>query len=310
MQLSFRIGVHHQSCYIKIMKSAGTLIIAVTLLFSAGARAQDTAVADAAAPVAAASDAAASDAAASDSPYASIVSRNMFGLLPIPVVNPEDNKPPPEPPPKITPNGIMTIFGRLQALFKVATKPKPGQPAKDDSYVLAEGERQADVEVVKIDQPNGIITFNNHGTIQELSLVAAKGTTSAGPGGPGAGINPGMRPPGSMAAGALSPAQIAAMRRPSPPGRNMSPTSPPSVPNIGNNAGGSNPNSAGMANVNANGIYQPQNDPTDTMSPEQRAFLIETQRKVYQQQGNPIANLLPPTRADVQQMVQQLDGQQ
>ena len=111
----------------------------------------------------------------------------MFGLLPIP---PPDTNPPAapvDPPPKITLNGIMTIFGRDQALFKVATKPAPGQPAKDSSYVLSEGERQDDIEVTKINHADGIVTFNNHGTTQELPLVAASsgGAPAGSGGGPG-----------------------------------------------------------------------------------------------------------------------------
>ena len=53
-------------------------------------------------------------------------------------------------------------------------------------------------------------------------------------------------------------------------------------------------------------IYQPQNE-ANSMTPEQQAFLIEAQRKVYQQQGSPVANLLPPTRGDAKQMVEQID---
>jgi hypothetical protein len=246
------------------MKSAGTLIIAVTLLVSASAWAQD--------------------AAASGSPYASIISRNMFGLVPIPTNNPEDNKPPAEPPPKITPNGIMTIFGRLQALFKVANKGKPGQPVRDDSYVLAEGERQDDIEILKINQPDGIVTFNNHGTVQELPLVVAKDATSAagpgGPGGPGAGFNPGMRPSGSM-----TPAEHAAMMR-RQPGKSMG-----GMPNPGDNAGSPNFNSGGGGVPN-----QSQNaKDVNVLSPEAQVLLIEAQRMQAMQEGNPIANILPPT---------------
>ena len=152
------------SAILLIMKFAGSCSIAATLLLllAANARSQDT------------------DAAAGK-PYASIVARNMFGLLPIP---PPDTNPPAapvDPPPKITLNGIMTIFGRDQALFKVATKPAPGQPAKDSSYVLSEGERQDDIEVTKINHTDGIVTFNNHGTTQELPLVAANsGAAPAG----------------------------------------------------------------------------------------------------------------------------------
>src|ERR1022692_3524295 len=160
------------------MKSAGTLLIAVTLLASAGARAQDTAV--------------------PDKPYASIVARNMFGLLPIPPPVPVNTAPPEEEPPKITPNGTMTLFGKLEALFKVANKGKAGQPPKEDSYVLSEGERQEGITVLKINQPDGIITFDNHGHIQELPLIVASNTTApAGPGGaaaPGSGLIPGLAP--------------------------------------------------------------------------------------------------------------------
>ena len=139
------------------MKSAGPLFLTATLL-AAAVQAQDAAVAD--------------------KPYASIVSRNMFGLLPIPPPPTNIDTPPVDPPPKITPNGTMTIFGKLEALFKVANKAKPGQPAKEDSYVLSEGERQDDIEVIKINQADGIITFNNHGKIEDLALVPAANTTA------------------------------------------------------------------------------------------------------------------------------------
>ena len=179
----FRLVFTFTSVIFFIMKCAGLLLIAVTLLIPAGARAQDF--------------------AAADKPYASIVSRNMFGLLPIPPAVPVSAEPPRDPPPKITPNGTMTIFGKLQALFKVSVKGQAGQPPKDESYVLSEGERQDDIEVVKINQDDGIITFNNHGEIQPLPLVAASSTTTpaAAPGRPqlprGAGFNPG-RPPGQV----------------------------------------------------------------------------------------------------------------
>jgi len=149
------------------------------------------------------------DVGAADSPYASIVARNMFGLVPIPPPDPNAGKPPADPPPKITPTGIMTIFGRDQALFRVATKTKPGQPAKDDAYVLSEGERQDGIEVVKINHGDAIITFDNHGTVQELPLIpskesdggpgpgAARGFGGAAPSMPGVAIpRPGLRMPG------------------------------------------------------------------------------------------------------------------
>ena len=85
------------------------------------------------------------------------------------------------PPPKITPNGIMTIFGQLQVLFKVANPGKPGKAAGEDDYILSEGERQDDIEVVKIDEKGGMVTFNNHGETQQLPLVAATPSSTAAP---------------------------------------------------------------------------------------------------------------------------------
>jgi len=132
---------------------------------------------------------------AAGTPYANIVERNMFGLVPIPPPDPHAGEPPPDPPPKITPTGIMTIFGRDQALFTAAGKPKPGQPNKDEAYVLAEGERQDDIEVVKINHETSIITFKNHGTVHEVPPLAATGGggPESGPGGgPGMGGRPGV----------------------------------------------------------------------------------------------------------------------
>ena len=64
----------------------------------------------------------------------------------------------------------MSIFGQLQVLFKVAGTAKPGQPAKDDSYILSEGQRQDEIEVIHIDEKASLVTFNNHGTVQEIPL--------------------------------------------------------------------------------------------------------------------------------------------
>jgi hypothetical protein len=113
----------------------------------------------------------AGDAVSPNNPYAPIVVRNIFGLNPPP---PVDAAPPGDPPPKITLNGIMSIFDhQLQVLFKVAGTAKPGQPAKDESYILSEGQRQDEIEVTHINEKASLVTFNNHGTVQELLLVKA-----------------------------------------------------------------------------------------------------------------------------------------
>jgi hypothetical protein len=119
----------------------------------------------------------------SDNPYALVVARNIFGLNPPVVV---ENTAPVEPPVKITPNGIMSILGQVQVLFKVAGK----TPGKEDSYILSEGQRQDDIEVVKIDEKNGVVTFNNHGLEQILPLAAASANSMPTP--TSVGGNPGM----------------------------------------------------------------------------------------------------------------------
>src|ERR1700722_16422629 len=111
-----------------------------------------------------------------NNPYAPIVVRNIFDLNPPQAPAPAVDA---NPPPKITPNGIMSIFGQLQVLFKGAEPPKPGKPAEDQSYILTEGERQDDIEVTKIDQKASVVTFNNHGIVQELPLANASATSTS-----------------------------------------------------------------------------------------------------------------------------------
>ena len=120
-------------------------------------------------------------------PYAVIGARNIFGLTPPePVVVTSVVDPPPA---VITPNGIISLFGKLQVLFKVPGAAGAGQAAKEASYLLGEGERQDDIQVLHIDEKTGVITFNNHGVVQEIPLpsVTSAGApmpASAGPGRP------------------------------------------------------------------------------------------------------------------------------
>jgi hypothetical protein len=143
------------------MKRVGKIAIwlAVGLVLSAGARADNTAVASA------------------GNPYTPIVTRNIFSLNPV-----SAETPPGDPPPKITLKGIMSVHGRSQALYTVAGTGKPGQPAKDQSYILSEGQRQDDVEVLHINDQASLVTFNNHGTVQEIPLANAPAVNTSAPG--------------------------------------------------------------------------------------------------------------------------------
>jgi hypothetical protein len=165
------------------MNRCGKIIIAIAcvLVLAAGVRADDVVL--------------------PGNPYAPVVPRNIFGLNPPPPPAPPAEA---DPPAKITPNGIMSIFGQLQVLFKVAgTSKHGGPPPIEESYILSEGQRQDDIEVLKIDEKNGIVTFNNHGETQELPLVVTQpsATPSSAPvssagGGSGGRFSPGLANPG------------------------------------------------------------------------------------------------------------------
>ena len=168
---------------------------------------------------------------ADNTPYGSIVARNVFGLLPIPPPAAVTDMPPADPPPKITPNGIMTIFGRDEALFKVAEKPKPGQPAKEVSHVLGEGEMEDEITVVKIDRAAGMITFSNHGAVQELPLVVAKESAASPP--------PGVPPPRNpLLPGAVPPPGAPGYQRQLPRPMGGGPGFTPQSSAVGNPGGG------------------------------------------------------------------------
>lgn len=101
-------------------------------------------------------------------PYAGIVERNVFALKAPP--NPEDNKPPPPPPPKILLQGITSIVGRWQVMFKVNLPAKPPEPAKEVALVLSEGQREGEIEIVSINKDAGEVKFINHGVEQTLNI--------------------------------------------------------------------------------------------------------------------------------------------
>jgi hypothetical protein len=219
-------------------------------------------------------------AAPGENPYTPIVTRNVFGLLPIPTGPPPDATPA-VPPPKITANGIMTIFGKVQVLFKVAGVARPGQPPKDESYVMSEGDRQDDIEVVKIDEQAATITFNNHGVVQQLALVA--GTASGGtppPAPPSFGAPPAMPRP-AVAPVAGSPATIGFGGR---FGRGRS------LPGSGN------PGAGGAPGFGGGGTAPGSSDaPQPQLTPEQQVINMESQRAKLMDEGNSAAMIIPTT---------------
>ena len=261
----------------------------------------------------------------SGQPYATIVARNIFGLVPVPPPPPPP-APPEDPPPKITANGIMSVFGELQALFKVTEAPKGGQPAKDVSYMLSAGQRQDDIEVTKIDEKGATITFNNHGTVQEIPLTEAKDTGGAGPapaggapgaapGVPGAPALPRFRPRGGLNAGGGggNPAfsggggAIPTAFNGGNPGAlgGGSPVQPQY--NGGLNAGGASSglnnqlnsalNSPANPTANAVSVAEQAQQNTAGLTPEQQILLMEAERARLQTAEKPEfpPEMIPPT---------------
>ncbi|HEU5395927.1 MAG TPA: hypothetical protein VFV81_02080 [Verrucomicrobiae bacterium] len=208
-------------------------------------------------------------AVADNNPYTAIGIRNVFSLNPpTPVVQQQ-----PEAPVKITANGIMTIFGVEQVLFKAS-----GGPLKtEQSYILSEGQRQDDIEVLKIDEAKGTVKFNNHGIVQDLAL--ANGTATGGTT-VGAGTNPSFPNAGFAGRG---------------PGRFNFPVRSPAPGVHSGNSGGSAENGGEPAFNSANGSTQTYQPPRSNLTPEEQVLMIEAQRAYYQAKGNPMAKILPPT---------------
>jgi hypothetical protein len=127
-------------------QNSGTLIC---LLASAAACANVLAVAPSASP----------------SRYRVIAKRNLFGLTP--VEQPKTNLQPPALP-KITLTGITTIFNDKRALLKIL--PPAGAPGeREQSLILAEGQRIGALEVLAIDEIRGTVKANYSGI--EITLT-------------------------------------------------------------------------------------------------------------------------------------------
>jgi len=238
-------------------------------------------------------------AVSSSNPYESIVTRNVFGLNPIPPYTPP---PPPAgpPPPKITLTGITTILGPTQALFKVNGVVRGNSRPQDESYMLAEGEEQDDVQVTKIDIKKSIVTFMNHGVEQVIPLtdngVSSSGAPASAPSWPG---QNGSRPfPGRrFFRGGGTPGF-------QPQSFGTQPQSYNNYNNSYNNQSSgynnqSSGNSFGGTSTENNGLYNPSAQAVNSgLSGEDEAALIAAQHAQLQQQGNPMAAIMPPTPFD------------
>lgn len=175
-----------------------------------------------------------------DSGYQTIPQKNIFRLKEPPVEQPTNLEPVALP--KMLLTGITTIFGNRMALFRVQYPGRPGEPAKEESLVLAEGQRDGGIEVLGVDEVRKEVRVNNSGTEMTLTFEKDGVKPAAGPavaaasGAPGA---PNQTPPapGSIGTGAnpaISPPSVSGTPRRFGLGRNVqlpnAPTPPPMPP--------------------------------------------------------------------------------
>ncbi len=97
-----------------------------------------------------------------ENPYHTIATSNVFRLRPRPVT---EALQPPTPPVPIILQGFSSYDHRKQALFRVGST----------AFLLNEGERQGDIEVLEINIRAATVKFRNHGQIQSLGLVGPPG---------------------------------------------------------------------------------------------------------------------------------------
>ena len=181
----------------------------------------------------------------------------------------------------------MTIFGGVpEALYKVAVPPRPPRPATEKSYILGEGQQQDDIEVKHIDMRKGVVTFNNHGVVQEIPLTKAEPITTPTPvvmrpGGPPAAFAfRGFRPPGN---------------RNAPP-----PANRPNQNNPGNAAGNVSGNNSGpgLGNVGGTAGSTPSGQNNQQLTPEEQMIMIAAQKAHLKETGDPTWRIYPPTPLD------------
>ncbi len=226
-------------------------------------------------------------------PYQPIIDRNIFALKPPPPPpDPASEKPPP---PKITLTGIATILGKKLALMKTPPEPvKQGESSKGEHfYTLTEGQRDGELQVVKIDEKAQTVEVTFGGSPFTLNFTDNGVKGSATTGAPPPSGNPFGQPGGIPSPTGGRPFPPRAMRLPTP---NGSPGAP--VPVGENQAPSSSAGIGGAPTVAANGVALPgfgsnptQNLPQNgidpsvaNMEPEAYAALLEVERERTKQQ--------------------------
>ena len=218
-------------------------------------------------------------------PYKTIVDRNPFGLIP---------PPPPAPPVTNTPpsniqlTGITMMLGKKMAMMMAQ---EPGPNKTPQSYMLTEGERDGQIEVLEIDDKAGSEKVNNAGVVQTLTFDKDGAKPSGGGSLPAPGGMPGrsIPAPGAMPGRPGSQPSTGGMRQ--IPSRDVRPTSAPTTPT---------PSTQPATTAAA----QPAQPAQPAMAPEVQTTMIEVNRVLTQEQVNkgelpplPPTELTPPEEA-------------
>jgi hypothetical protein len=109
-------------------------------------------------------------------PYHAIYDRNAFHLRPPAAAQ---SAPPHEPLPLVKLTGITTILPGKRALLLVDFPVRPREKPKEESYILAEGQRAGPIEVLSIDEKTAHVTVDESGTVTNLTFE--KLTPATGP---------------------------------------------------------------------------------------------------------------------------------
>jgi hypothetical protein len=236
----------------------------------------------------------------SENPYQAIVDRNVFSLKAPPP--PAPTTPPAPPAPKVTLNGITDIFGYRQALLTAQISAKPGEPAKTQSFILQEDERQGDLQVLKIDLVAGTVKIINSGTEMTLTMEKDAAKPSGGAPGPVAYTpppNPYLPAAGTPTPGAgVAALPVRTLRLPQAPGAIPQPQSPYGGVPAGGVAAGGGATLPGFSFGTPSATLTTTVAPgaNDGMSQEEREILVEANHQVALATKDVTAPYFPPTR--------------
>jgi hypothetical protein len=239
------------------------------------------------------------DAPASDNPYQSIVDRNVFGLKP-PPPPPDPSAADKTPPPPIFLTGISSFAGKVAMMKSQPTAQKPGTPPKGEQfYMLREGQRDGELEVISIDERAGTVKINYAGT--ESTLDFTNNGVKVALGAPAAAGAPGGRPAVPGVGGIPAPGTTARPGLALPMGRSLRTSTPAGAQSA--NRSGASPTAYGYQNPSlatanltagtaATASQQTQVNAVNQLPAEQQMVLIEAERERTQQAVD--AGLLPP----------------